>query len=165
MTKTGLTKQEFENLGYQKQPDGSYARTHTGQTLVVGSNARALDFDSVLTIPGIVDGLNGSDGLMRSHWSKGGRLKKLYCKIIRDHLLENKVRKHKGKVIVEYVGYKSILADWDNFGSSAKFPMDCLVKEGIIKDDKPAVVVKFLPQQIKCKRSEQKVVVIIKDAK
>lgn len=34
---------------------------------------------------------------------------------------------------------------------------------GIIVDDKPSVVIQFIPNQIKCRRDEQKVVIIIKD--
>ena len=64
---------------------------------------------------------------------------------------------------VTYIGYKSLFMDWDNFVSSAKYPMDGLVKEKIIADDNPNVVIEFLPKQIKCKRKDQRVVVIIED--
>jgi len=119
--------------------------------------------DSVIVIDGLVAGLNGSDGLMRSHWSDTKKKKDLYKFIIGDHLRENKARKHEGKVTVQYIGYKSILMDWDNFCSSFKHIGDALVEKEIISDDKPAIVVQFIPQQIKCKRDEQKVIIIIKD--
>jgi flavoprotein len=53
--------------------------------------------------------------------------------------------------------------DWDNFAASFKHIGDALVSNKVIKDDKPGVVVQFLPEQIKCKRVEQKVVIIIED--
>ena len=83
--------------------------------------------------------------------------------IIADHVREKKVRKHEGKVTIQFIGYKSVLMDWDNFCSSFKHIGDALVKSKIIIDDKPSVVIQFIPQQIKCKRVEQKVIVIIKD--
>lgn len=119
--------------------------------------------ESVLVINGLVAGLNGDKGLMRSHWSNTKKQKDLYQLIIKDHLRENKVRKHTGKVTIHYVGYKSVLMDWDNFCSSFKHIGDSLVESGIITEDKPSVVVQFIPHQIKCKRVDQKVVVIIKD--
>jgi hypothetical protein len=53
--------------------------------------------------------------------------------------------------------------DWDNFCSSFKHVGDALVKEGVILDDNPAIVVSFVPEQLKCKRADQKVIVIIED--
>lgn len=118
---------------------------------------------SVLTIDGIVAGLNGDKGLMRSHWSKIKKQKLLYQQIIQQHLQENKVRKHEGQVSIEYIGYKSRLMDWDNFCSSFKHLGDSLVKMKIISDDNPKIVTQFIPSQIKSTQAEQKVVIIIKD--
>lgn len=118
---------------------------------------------SVLTIDGIVAGLNGAKGLMRSHWTNVKKQKTLYQQIIQQHLSENKVRKHVGEVTVEYIGYKSLLMDWDNFCASFKHIGDSLVKMGIIKNDNPKIITQFLPSQIKCSRQDQKVIVIIKD--
>jgi hypothetical protein len=119
--------------------------------------------ESVLSIDGLVAGLNGDKGLMRSHWSNTKKQKDLYQMIIADHLREKKIRRHEGKVTIQFIGYKSVLMDWDNFCSSFKHIGDALVKSNIIVDDKPSVVIQFIPQQIKCKRVEQKVIVIIKD--
>jgi hypothetical protein len=119
--------------------------------------------ESFLTIDGVVAGLNGKDGLMRSHWTNIKKIKDLYCAIITQHMKEGKVRKHGGEVIINYVGYKSLLMDWDNFCASFKHIGDSLEKCGVILKDNPKIVRKFLPEQIKCKRSEQKVIVIISD--
>jgi len=110
-------------------------------------------------LKGLIPGLNGTDGLIReNHW-KAIKRRELYKVLIRSQT----TNRHKGKVIIKYIGYKSILMDWDNFAASFKHIGDALVSNKIIKDDKPAVVVQFLPEQIKCKRIEQKVVIIIED--
>lgn len=118
---------------------------------------------SIIKIQGIVQGLNGSTGLMNNHWTNRKKIKQLYCTVIEDHLKSGAAKKHEGKVTIEYIGYKSAFMDWDNFCASAKFPFDGLVKCGVIKDDNPKIVTQFLPDQIKCKRAEQRVVIIIKD--
>ena len=122
-----------------------------------------LPLESFLTIPGLVAGLNGKNGLMNGHWTKIKKQKDLYRQIIRDQLKEGKIRKHEGSVFVTYIGYKSSFMDWDNFVASFKFIGDSLVKEKIIVDDNPRVIIEFRPKQIKCKRIDQKVVIIIED--
>lgn len=119
--------------------------------------------ESILIIPGIVDGLNGSKGLIRGHWSQREKIKSVFIAMITENLIRGKMRKHSGKVVIEYIGYKSVLMDWDNYCSSFKLIGDALVECGVMVDDKPSIVKKFIPSQIKCKRVEQKVVVIIKD--
>lgn len=118
---------------------------------------------SILTIDGIVHGLNGSNGLMNAHWSSRNKIKELYSKIIQEHLRLNKIRKHIGSVKIEFIGYKSRFSDWDNFSASFKFIGDSLTKNKIIIDDNPNIIKEFIPSQIKCKRNEQKVVIIITD--
>lgn len=114
---------------------------------------------TVLTIKGIVPGLNGKDGLIREHWTSALKKKNLYKVLCR----EQNPNKHPGKVIIHYIGYKSILMDWDNFSASFKHIGDALVELGVIVDDKPSIVTQFLPQQIKSKRIDQKVEIIIED--
>lgn len=115
---------------------------------------------TVLTIKGLIPGLNGKHGLMREHFRNAKKRKDLY-RVLLSH---QEYSKHKGKVTIRYIGYKSILADWDNFGASFKHIGDALVDLGIIVDDKPAIVTQFIPEQIKSKRVDQKVVIIIEDA-
>jgi hypothetical protein len=133
------------------------------QTFISANISICKPLDSVLVISGLIPGLNGDKGLIRAHWANLKKQKDLYCLIIGDHIRENKMREHEGKVTIQYIGYKSLLSDWDNFGASFKNLGDSLVKMKIIKDDNPSIVTQFIPQQIKCKRSEQKVVIIIKD--
>lgn len=186
MAKLNLFSQEwFESRGYTKNNDNSwspptinsnYIREKKGlpvktetKLIVKQPIIKTPDFvlnsplESFLTIPGIVAGLNGSKGLMRGHWSNTKKQKDLYCQIIKDELTAGKLRRHEGKVKVTYIGYKSALMDWDNFCASFKHIGDSLVKQKIIKEDNPKIVVEFIPKQMKCKRIDQKVIVIIQD--
>ena len=104
-------------------------------------------------------GLNGKHGLIREHFRNAKKRKNLYTILCR----EQNPNKHPGKVIIHYIGYKSILMDWDNFSASFKHIGDALVDLGVIVDDKPSIVTKFLPQQIKSKRVNQRVEIIIED--
>ena len=112
-----------------------------------------------VVIKGVIPGLNGKQGLIREHFRNAKKRRDLYKVLIRSQTNN----RHKGKVIIRYIGYKTILMDWDNFAASFKHIGDALVSNKVIKDDKPAVVIQFLPEQIKCKRVEQKVIIIIED--
>lgn len=164
-----FTEEWFIQRGYTKNANGGYdppkfkSKTFAPETVISDSVSINKPEESVLKIDGLVAGLNGDKGLMRSHWSSTKKQKDLYGMIIKDHINQGKVRKHDGKVSIQYIGYKSVLMDWDNFCSSFKHIGDALVKAEIITDDKPSVVIEFIPQQVKCKRIEQKVLVIIKD--
>ena len=114
---------------------------------------------TVIEIDGVIPGLNGSDGLIREHWAAAKKRKLKYQYLIRSQTKN----RHKGSVRIQYIGYKSILMDWDNFAASFKHIGDSLVNCKVIADDKPDIIVEFLPKQIKCKRKEQKIVVIIED--
>lgn len=114
---------------------------------------------TVITIKGIVPGLNGKHGLIREHFRNAKKRKNLYTILCR----EQNPNKHPGKVIIHYIGYKSVLMDWDNFSASFKHIGDALVDLGVIVDDKPSIVTQFLPQQIKSKRVDQRVEIIIED--
>jgi len=172
---------DLEQKGLVKNEDGSYSRVFGDKVVTRKSTSQLYTkeeiieqhekdvplkeerFKSALTIQGLIPGLNGDKGLMRAHWTHVKKIKETYAKIISDHLISGKVKKHSGAVQIEYIGYKSILMDWDNFCSSFKHIGDALVERGVITDDKPSVVHKFLPNQVKCKREEQRVVIIITD--
>ncbi len=169
MAKQRLSLEDLNAMGLYKQADGSYRKVTVGERSVQFSkpihitNTVSISAESVLTIDGIVAGLNGSKGLMRGHWSNIKKQKDLYQMIIAQHLKDGKVKKHIGEVTVQYIGYKSSFMDWDNFCASFKHIGDSLQKCGIITNDSPKVIRQFIPNQIKCKRNDQKVVVIIKD--
>ena len=114
---------------------------------------------TTILIKGIVHGMNGKHGLIREHFRTAKRKKELYKVLIRSQT----TNQHKGKVKIRYIGYKSILMDWDNFAASFKHLGDALVSCKVIIDDKPAIVQEFIPEQIKSTRKEQKVVIIIED--
>lgn len=83
-------------------------------------------------------GLNGKDGLIRSHFTKRKALKEK----IKWMIVEQGFERVEGKVRVTYKRVSNRLMDWDNLASSSKILMDCLVDYGIIKDDSP----KFIPE-------------------
>jgi len=114
---------------------------------------------TVIEIKGVIPGLNGSDGLIREHWATAKKNKTKYLYLIRSQTKN----RHKGAVRIQYIGYKSILMDWDNFAASFKHIGDSLVDSKVIVDDKPDIIVDFIPFQKKCSRKEQKIVVIIED--
>jgi Holliday junction resolvase RusA-like endonuclease len=116
--------------------------------------------ETVIQIDGVVNGLNGKNGLIREHFHQAKKTREKYKFII----MSQTRNRHRGKVCVEYIGYKIRLMDWDNFSASFKHIGDALVKSGVIKDDNPKIIVQFLPEQIKVsKRIEQKVIIKIKD--
>jgi len=89
-------------------------------TYINESTQISLPKDSILTIDGLIAGLNGSKGLMQAHWAKNKKDKEMYQNIIAQHLRDNKMRKHLGEVTIQYIGYKSRFMDWDNFCASFK---------------------------------------------
>lgn len=116
--------------------------------------------ETIIQIDGVVDGLNGKNGLIRQHFHQAKITREKYLFII----MSQTRNRHKGKVVVEYIGYKIRLMDWDNFSASFKHIGDALVKANVLTDDNPKIIVQFLPEQIKVsKRIEQKVIIKIKD--
>lgn len=112
-----------------------------------------------IVINELIPGLNGSDGLMQEHYRNAIKRKERYTWLVK----EQTKNKHLGAVRIEYIGYKSSLMDWDNFSASFKHLGDSLVECGVITDDKPEIVQIFQPKQIKCKRIEQRVEIVITD--
>lgn len=110
-----------------------------------------------IILEGLFSGLNGSKGLMR-HWSESYAKKK---KVIERVKAISDGRKFDGQVKIIYTRYSQMLMDWDNLGSTAKFPFDALVAAEIIKDDNPAIVVECLFKQEKCRRKDQRVEIYI----
>ncbi len=175
------TEKDLEQKGLVKNADGSYSRVFGDKVITRKTSSQLYTkeeivestppevpfkserFKSAITIHGLIPGLNGDKGLMRAHWTTVNKMKENFGCIIKDHLIAGKAKRHSGAVQIEYIGYKSILMDWDNFCSSFKHIGDALVACEVITDDKPSIVHKFIPEQVKCKREEQRVVIIITD--
>ena len=116
--------------------------------------------ETTITIDGIINGLNGKHGLIREHYQTAKKTRDRYKFLI----MSQTRNRHKGKVIIEYTGYKLRLMDWDNFCAAFKHLGDALVSAKVIEDDNPKIVTKFVCDQIKVsKRIEQKVIIKIKD--
>ena len=107
-----------------------------------------------------MDGLNGSEGLMRQHYRKRKKKQTKYNLLIK---AQTKNR-HLGRVSVTYKTYTTRFKDWDNYGASFKFLGDALVHNKIIVDDSPKYITPFVPIQVKVKtKKEQRVEIVIED--
>lgn len=108
----------------------------------------------------IIPGLNGSDGLIREHFHSAYKRKDHYALLI----MSQTRHQHPGPVRIDYIRYTLVLMDWDNMCASFKHLGDGLKNTKVIKDDKPSIVKKFYPRQVKVKhRKNQKTVIIIED--
>lgn len=110
----------------------------------------------------LVPGLNGKDGLLRTHFTQRRRDFGLICTLVR-------ASKPKGLTPIStpteaiYVRYTTQLMDWDNACASFKLIGDALQEEKIITDDSPKVLVEFTPIQILIKKlSKPRTVVILR---
>ena len=114
-----------------------------------------------IVIPERIPGLNGNDGLMREHFRAAAKRKQDY----EWYVLEQAGNvAHPGPVRITYTCKRLVLMDWDNHCASFKHIGDALVSAGVIIDDKPSIVVEFIPKQIKVKhRHEQAAEIIIED--
>ena len=92
-------------------------------------------------------GLNGKGGLIREHWAQARKKKEKLCWQIKGL----RPLKHKGKVMITYTRSSVTPMDWDNAAASFKHWGDALVDCGVIKDDKPAIVIEFRPRWVKAK--------------
>ena len=68
------------------------------------------------------------------------------------------------KCHVTVIRYGARLLDFDNMGGGLKFLMDAMVKNKILTDDSPKCVMSLKLWQEKCKRVDEKTVVIITEA-
>lgn len=114
-----------------------------------------------LTFPGSLPGNNGKNGLLRMHW----RVKKRFADRLFYLVMSLTRNKHPGVVQITLTRYScGPEMDYDNLVSTGKFPIDAIVKAGIITDDKPAIIRKREYHYEKIKRGEsQKTVITIED--
>jgi hypothetical protein len=94
--------------------------------------------------------LNGKNGLIREHF----HAKKKRQTAIKWAIISEKPNKHKGKVIITYTRASVVAPDWDNLCASFKHWGDGLVSSGVIKDDKPSIIVEFKPRWEKAKNNK-----------
>ena len=95
--------------------------------------------------------LNGSNGLMRMHWSKKTKLKEQFQFLI---LVQSKKR-FSGKVKVTLKNYAIALMDWDNLASRFKLIGDALEKNGQLLDDSPKTISEFYLEQHRVRKKDQ----------
>ena len=68
------------------------------------------------------------------------------------------------KCHVTVIRYGNRLIDFDNMGGGLKFLMDAMVKNNILADDSPKCVLSLKLWQEKCKRADEKTVVMVEQA-
>lgn len=114
----------------------------------------------VVTLPRLLPGLNGSNGLMRQHYREAAKVK--------DDLLAWVKRQRyptfgdSRVVVVCTRHYCGTAMDFDNCAASVKYPMDALVKAGVIADDGPKTIETMAFRQVRCgSRKEQKMTIEI----
>lgn len=110
-----------------------------------------------IVLVGLAPGMNGSDGLMREHWTKGMKRRDAYVA----RISAMKVWSIDDPVKVTYTRYCSLLSDWDNACASFKKIGDALVLCKVIKDDSPEYITEFIPKQIRCRRKDQRTEIFI----
>lgn len=114
----------------------------------------------VVTLPRLLPGLNGSNGLMRQHYREAAKVKD-------DLLAWVKQQRYPTfgdlrVVVVCTRHYCGNAMDWENAASSVKHLMDALVKAGVIKDDSPKIIETMSHQQLRCgSKKEQKMTIEI----
>lgn len=105
----------------------------------------AKNVDTVLImLPYTMKGMNGSDGLIRMHYTKRKQVKDI---VIADISSQVKNISFAGKVRIIYTRFSSKYMDWDNFCSSFKQIGDALKDCKIIIDDNPEIIFEFIPKQ------------------
>ena len=114
-----------------------------------GRPSKASTADLRIEIPEVAPMLNGKDGLMRMHWTKRRKLQEKWAVLISS--VTN--AKLKGRVSITYTRSSVTAPDWDNLCASFKTIGDALVKNGVIEDDNPQVVVEFIPRWRKAKNN------------
>ncbi len=108
--------------------------------------------------PDMPPSLNGTNGLLRMHWSKRKKTKEKFQWLIK----EQKFLKINGCVTVSIINYAIILMDWDNLAGRFKIVGDSLVSSNLLKDDSPKVIIDFKMKQIRVnKRDDVKLVILI----
>lgn len=110
-----------------------------------------------ITLAGLSPGLNGKDGLMREHFREVTKRRNSY----RARLENMKVPKFNCQIQVTFTRHTCRLMDWDNAGASFKSIGDALRIAGVIIDDSPLWIVNFIPKQVKCRRADQKMEILI----
>lgn len=114
----------------------------------------------VVTLPRLLPGLNGSNGLMRQHYREAAKVKD-------DLLAWAKQRRFptfgEARVVVVCTRhYCGNAMDFDNAASSFKHLLDALVKAGVIADDGPKTIEAMTFRQVRCStRKEQKMTIEI----
>lgn len=115
--------------------------------------------EKILTFNFLMPGLNGSDGLLREHWSKRKTRKDKLILMLKSVIKDRPKYKD---VVVTYERHSCRAMDWDNHCASFKIIGDAMVEAGILLDDSPTIIKEFIPKWFKVdKKNLEKTVVIL----
>jgi Holliday junction resolvase RusA-like endonuclease len=99
-------------------------------------------------VPYTPPGLNGSNGLIRAHWTK--RRKMAADCLLRTLAALPSKQRIAGPLRLRYTRrYARQPLDLDNLAASIKLPLDALVKAGVLEDDNPRVISELVTRQEK----------------
>lgn len=115
-----------------------------------------------LIIPEHVKSLNGKGGLLRSHWSKKGKITGKYKYLFRSQTNYQ----HPGRVRMTVTRMSlNPTMDFDNLVGCYKPYIDALVKAGIIQDDGPKIIEQppRFDQVRALHKTQQRTIIIIED--
>lgn len=100
----------------------------------------------VLAVPMLAPGLNGSNGLIRMHFTTYKKVKDKWTRAIRERC--NARASTPCSILVERY-YATHAMDLDNLYSTVKIPLDALRSSGVIPEDDPSCVEALKVVQIK----------------
>lgn len=93
---------------------------------------------------------------IRKHWAVRDKMLKNMQLIIRSQT----TNKHLGRVSITVQRYACKLFDWDNFCGGFKVSGDALRYQKVIVDDKPEIIVRFIPEQYRVSHKKDERVLI-----
>lgn len=113
---------------------------------------------TTLTIPGRLEGLNGSKGLIRDNRWNRKKKKNSYQWLF----LSQTTNRHTAEVKLTLTRYGKREMDYDNLVATGKIPIDALVSAGIIADDNSKSIIErhYLFVKIRMSDSDKTIIEI-----
>jgi hypothetical protein len=115
----------------------------------------------VVTLPRLLPGLNGKNGLIRQNFRAAGKVKDELLEWAKGQRLPTFGDERVTVVCTRH--YCGSPMDFDNAAASFKYLLDALVKAGVIKDDGPKIIEAMTFRQVRCRtKKEHRMTVEIK---
>lgn len=138
----------------------AFAKDNAGKVADVNTQSPEILTSATITLPYLLPGMNGSDGLIRQHRHQATKKKNEILTYVKSLRLGTFGDCRAKVIITRY--YCGSAMDFDNAVASFKYFMDAIVKAGIIADDGPKTIEEWTIRQVKAaSRKEQKMEVQI----